>query len=47
MNKKILIRRLENVLFHINANGKIIGAEHTLEDVKYSLENLTKELKES
>ncbi len=47
MDKKILIRRLENILFHINTNEKTIGAERTLDDVKYSLENLTKELKES
>ena len=42
-----LKRRLENILFHINTNGKIIGGYRTLEDVKYSLENLVNELKES
>ncbi|MGF1433324.1 hypothetical protein ACQUW6_03570 [Bacillus thuringiensis] len=47
MDEKILIKRLENILFHINTNGKIIGGYRTLEDVKYSLENLVNELKES
>ncbi|MHB0803531.1 hypothetical protein PVK73_30100 [Bacillus thuringiensis] len=40
MDKKIFIKRLENILFHINTNGKIIGGYRTLE-------NLVNELKES
>lgn len=43
----IIKRQIDNIIWHINTNRKILGDKVTLDDVLKSLEGMSKEMNKS